>query len=184
LVALESGRKQEGVEAERFVTSGVRGFTAVELVSVIALVGILAAVSFGRLMPTQGFDQRIAEDQLISLARSAQQLSLARANVDLFFQDTGSELNVATRVGGTVQTSRIFPKNEVTITADTSAAGGTQGTCAVIGTPISVSFDASGELAGAYPSGTYSQGFPICLNGSSVSLCISPSGFAHSGSCV
>lgn len=162
----------------------VEGFTLVELVSVLLLASIVAAFSTSRFAETASLDERLAKDQILSLARSAQQLSLARGNVDLYFQDTGSELSVATRVGGTIQTSRIFPKNEVTITADTSAAGGTQGTCAAIGTPISVSFDASGELAGAYPSGTYSQGFPICLNGSSVSLCISPSGFAHSGSCV
>jgi MSHA pilin protein MshC len=164
--------------------NSARGFTLVELVAVLIIASIIGSVVVPRFSNTASFDETLAHDQLISLARSAQQLSLARANVDLFFQDTGSELSVATRVGGTVQTSRIFPKNEVTITADTSAAGGTQGTCTAIGTPISVSFDASGELAGAYPSGTYSQGFPICLNGSSVSLCISPSGFAHSGSCV
>jgi len=156
----------------------------VELVAVILIGAVLSFVALPRFSEVKAFDEVIARDQLLSLARSAQQLSLSRANVDLYLQDAGSELNVATRVGGTVQTSRIFPKNEVTITADTSAAGGSEGTCAAIGTPISVSFDASGELAGAYPSGTYSQGFPICLNGSSVSLCISPSGFAHSGSCV
>jgi len=162
----------------------VEGFTLVELVSVLLLASIVAAFSTSRFAETASLDERLAKDQILSLARSAQQLSLARGNVDLYFQDTGSELSVSTRVDGSVQTSRIFPKNEVAITADTSADGGTQGTCAAIVTPISVSFDASGELAGAYPSGTYSEGFPICLNGSIVSLCISPSGFAHSGSCV
>jgi len=162
----------------------VRGFTIVELVAAISIAAVLSLSVVPRFIDVKSLDEVIARDQLLSLARSAQQLSLSRANVDLYLQDTGSELNVATRVGGTVQTSRIFPKNEVTITADTSAAGGTPGTCAGIGTPISVVFDASGELAGAYPSGTYSEGFPICLNGSIVSLCISPSGFAHSGSCV
>ena len=152
-----------------------RGFTLVELVAVLIIVSIIGSVVMPRFSNTASFDQTLAHDQLISLVRSAQQLSLSRANVDLYFQDTESELSVATRVSGAVQISRIFPKNEVAITAGTVGSGTS---CSSISSTITLNFDSAGEIETVDD-----DGFPICLNGES-SLCISPAGFAHEGACL
>jgi len=152
-----------------------RGFTLVELVAVLIIVSIIGSVVMPRFSNTASFDQTLAHDQLISLVRSAQQLSLSRANVDLYFQDTGSELSVATRVSGAVQISRIFPKNEVAITAGTVGSGTS---CSSISSTITLNFDSAGEIETVDD-----DGFPICLDGES-SLCISPAGFAHEGACL
>ena len=153
----------------------MKGFTLVELVSVLLLAGIMASLVTSRFVETAPFDERLAKDQILALARSAQQLSMSRSNVDLYFQDTGSELSLATRVSGAVQISRIFPKNEVAITAGMVGSGTS---CSSISSTITLNFDSVGEIETVDD-----DGFPICLNGES-SLCISPAGFAHEGACL
>jgi len=162
----------------------VRGFTLVEMISVLVILGAVSALVMSRLSDTGAFDERLARDQLLLIARTAHQLGFSRSSVDLYFQDTGSEIRIAARVGGVEQASRTFPKSEVTVTVDGTSIGGTPGTCLQISSPISLQFDSNAEVSGAYPSGNYNQGFPICLNGNTPNLCISPTGFAHLGSCV
>ena len=168
----------------RAVDRAELGFTLVELVSVLVITGASATLVMSRFADSSTFDKRLASDQLLSIARTAQQVSYSRSSVDLYIQDLGTEVRVSVRIGGIEELGRTFPKSEVQLTADMSAVGGSAGTCSEISTPIALSFDSSGELSGAYPSGTYKDGFPVCLNGNTPGLCISPAGFAHLGSCV
>lgn len=160
------------------------GFTLVELVSVLVMIAIVGGVLVGRLIDTDSYNERLTLDTLLSISRAAQQLAHSRSNVDLYIQDLGAEVRFSARVGGTEEAGRSFAKAEVQLTADMSAAGGPAGNCSEIVSPIVITFDSSGELLNAFPAGTYKDGFPICLNGNTANLCISPAGFAHLGSCV
>ena len=162
----------------------VRGFTLVEMISVLVILGAVSALVMSRLSDTGAFDERLARDQLLLIARTAHQLGFSRSSVDLYFQDTGSEIKIAARVGGVEQASRTFPKTEVTVTVDGTSTGSSPGVCSGLSSPITLQFDSNAEVSGAYPSGSYNQGFPICLNGNTPNICISPAGFAHLGSCV
>lgn len=181
MLSAKSGRRQKGVEAVRFAPFFVYGFTAVELVSVIALVGILAAVSFGRLMPAQGFDSRMAEDQLVSLARRSQQSAMSRTGVTLVFEDVGSEVAVRSELNSEAQLTRLFPENEVNLTFDIASSDGSQ-SCSALSGPVVLPYTAVGELSGAVSSAFYAGGFQVCVNGEAA-VCIATSGFAHVGSC-
>jgi len=55
------------------------GFTLVELVVVILLVGILSAVAIPRFFKTSGFTERNATEEILIAFRYAQQLAMSRS---------------------------------------------------------------------------------------------------------
>jgi len=157
------------------VKSRLSGFTLVELISVILLLGILAAMVASRITDPASFDGVVAKDGVLALSRETQQSALGRANVQVTLTPIGSDIVVSSIVSGAVSTTRSFPTNEVAITAG-SVGSGTS--CGSISSTITLNFDSAGEIE-AFDD----DGFPICLNGES-SLCISPAGFAHQGACL
>jgi len=150
------------------------GFTVVELVAVIALIGVIASLALARMTDPASFDGVVAKDGVLALSRSAQQSALGRANVQLTLTPIGSNIVVASIVSGATASTRSFPTNEVAITAGTVGSGTS---CSSISSTITLNFDSAGEIETVDD-----DGFPICLNGES-SLCISPAGFAHEGAC-
>jgi MSHA pilin protein MshC len=67
-----------------------RGFTMVELILVIAVAGILAAVAVPRMMGRTGFDTRGFADQLSATVRFAQKLAIAH-RTDVFVRLTAGD---------------------------------------------------------------------------------------------
>jgi MSHA pilin protein MshC len=66
------------------------GFTMVELILVIVVAGILAAVAVPRMVGRTGFDARGFADQLAATVRFAQKLAVAQRR-DVFVQLTASD---------------------------------------------------------------------------------------------
>ena len=55
-----------------------RGFTVIELVAVIVVVGIMAAFAAPRFMQNEAFDARTYTDQNLAMLRYAQKLAIAQ----------------------------------------------------------------------------------------------------------
>ncbi len=69
----------------------VRGFTIVELVTVMVIVGLLAAVAMPRFFQQDSFDARSFADQNIGMLRYGQKLAIAQ-NRPVFVQLNGSRI--------------------------------------------------------------------------------------------
>lgn len=67
-----------------------RGFTMVELILVIVIAGILAAVAAPRMLGRTGFDTRGFADQLAATVRFAQKLAVAQ-HTDVYVRLTASD---------------------------------------------------------------------------------------------
>lgn len=75
----------------------VHGFTLVELITVIVIVGILAVFAAPRFFGSSSYELRIAQDLIISSARRAQQLAMhlgPAANVQLLTDNASKQVRI------------------------------------------------------------------------------------------
>ena len=97
------------------------GFTLIELVTVITILGLLAVAVIPRFASTSNFETRTAQDQLISALRQAQQLAMNKAvsaNVQLQVDSANQRLRITYDDGGT-QTIDITIADNVDLTPAT-----------------------------------------------------------------
>lgn len=171
------------------------GFTIVELVVVIILVGILGAVGLSRYLDRDAFETVVVSSQLISAVRSAQQRSIGRSNVSLTLQRQGESLDMIVEdSSGEVQRSEASVAN-ATLSGDvniTSSCGLVSGSHILGGgNQMVLEFGRFGELrqggvtsASGYPE-SVSEGMRICVNNEPLySVCISKAGYAYAGNCI
>ena len=97
---------------------GQNGFTLIEMVTVITIVGALAAVIIPRFLQPSNFESRTVSDQLISSARQAQQLAMSKANsanVTWSTSNSAKRIRIQYSESGT-QIIDITVPNNITIT--------------------------------------------------------------------
>jgi MSHA pilin protein MshC len=159
-----------------------QGFTLIELITVIILLGILSAFAISRFPSAQGYSATIIKNQLIASARLAQQTALSRAsagaNVVLNVSVIAGQWNLVVSGGGISYSSQIDRGDEqIRFGTDLVSA------CSALAVaPLAVSFDGDGNQIP-------SQNLRICIDSASASfsdyeICISPSGYAYEGSCL
>ncbi|MGD8925554.1 MAG: prepilin-type N-terminal cleavage/methylation domain-containing protein [Thioalkalispiraceae bacterium] len=94
------------------------GFTLIELVTVIVILGLLAVVMIPRFLSPSNFDSRTTADTLISSLRQAQQLAMSKAttaNVTLTTDNSNKRIRISYNESGT-QTIDVSISNNITIT--------------------------------------------------------------------
>lgn len=171
------------------------GYTLIELIAAIVLIGIAVAFAMSRLLDNNTFTASIVQQQIISLARIAQQSSLGRSNVTLTITPSvdGSEVTIdAEESGGTVTIQSVtISMDSVTLSGDINKTA----SCAVDDgdTPISnvapmlLNFGELGDLGVSGIGGgaaAITSAIRICINDiASDSVCVAPSGFAYAGDC-
>ncbi len=174
--------------------SGIsQGFTIVELVAVIVLLGIVGVVVIPRFLAANAFDEIAARDGLLATLRAAQQASLGRNPVTFEINTAGDDWVFVAKSGGNVVSSFEVPTRSVVIETGSPAASGN--TCAndfddAIDPNFELLFSAKGDLetftnAGAPISADTSfNGVRICLNDTvASSVCVSRAGYAYAGNC-
>lgn len=169
------------------------GFSLVELVITVLILSIISAVAISRILGGNTFNSIIVRDEIISIARTAQQNALGRADVELSITPSvgGDEVTVTTIDGsGTIETYTMS-LNSVSISGDineTDSCESTAGADAVTSaTPMTLTFGELGDLGNSGVTGSIgavTTAVRICLNDTAIdSVCVSPSGFAYAGNC-
>lgn len=171
----------------------VDGFTLVEMVVAILILGVISAVTIARFADGNAANGIVLRDQIVASVRQAQQSAFGREDVEFRLTPnvSGSEatIEVSEANGMIIQTT--VPMASVSLNADrdvTSSCGVTPGSNAVTSAnPIVIDFGGLGEITSAEvggSSGAVNTSLKICVDNQTVtSVCISPAGFAYVGDC-
>ncbi|NKB33372.1 MAG: prepilin-type N-terminal cleavage/methylation domain-containing protein [Pseudomonadales bacterium] len=170
-----------------------KGFTVVEIVLVIVLLAIVSAVAISRFVSGNAFNPTIVRDQIISLARTAQQSSLGRTDVSLTITPNGAGDTVTIETSDTDGTIQSFDVSidDVTLSGDindTDSCATTSGADSITNAaPMTIDFEELGDLGTSGVTGStgaVTSAVRVCINDSALaSVCVSPSGFAYAGDC-
>jgi MSHA pilin protein MshC len=80
------------------------GFTLIELVTVITILGVLAVFAAPKFLQSTSFESRTTQDLLLRTAQEAQQLAMTQgsgANVQLQIDNSNKRLRIQYTLGGT-----------------------------------------------------------------------------------
>ncbi len=170
------------------------GFSLVELVIVVTLIGIVSVVAMSRMLGPNTFNAPVARDAIIAMARAAQQNAIGHADVVLTLEVVSGELELRVEADTTLLESARVTLDDVTIRADvneTDSCAVTPGATLIApGSAMVVEYDALGSLLQGGP--VNGVGYPfqpdggmrLCINGAPQnSVCISPAGYAYAGDC-
>jgi MSHA pilin protein MshC len=170
-----------------------RAYTMIEMVIVIVLLGILGIIAASRLLSGNAFNPIIIRDQIVSLARAAQQNSLGRSGVNMTLTPNagGDELTIVTSdSGGTIQTTVLSLASALLSgdINDTDSCATTPGAGSISNAaPMTIAFGELGDLGDSGVTGStgaISSALRVCINDTAaMSVCVSPSGFAYAGDC-
>lgn len=167
------------------------GFTLIEIIITIVILGILTAVTISRFSTGNAFNAIIVRDQIISLSRIAQQHSLGRADVSLKLTPNGAddELTIETSDDTGVIDTVVVAMDTVALSGDVDETDGCASTSATdidSANPMTIAFGELGDLddSGIGTLTAVTSAVRICINDTAnESVCISPSGFAYAGDC-
>lgn len=122
---------------------GARGFTLIELIIVIVMLGILAVYAAPRIFNMDEFNARGFHDQTLALLRTAQKSAIAqRRTVCVSFTTTTATLTMASLPATTDCTTAVAMTGTTQIIAKANV---NYGTSAVPAIPAAFNFDGLGQ---------------------------------------
>ncbi|HWK55075.1 MAG TPA: type II secretion system protein [Hyphomicrobiales bacterium] len=169
--------------------NGSCGFTLIELVAAIVIVGTLAAVTLARFAAQDPYAGVVVRDQIVAMARAAQHRSLGHAGVQLILQPQGDTLQMRIEDADGPLQSSAAPLRALLLSGKVNPApldscASEPGRAITDIVPFTLEYQLPGDLVLADGSPVTSQ-VHLCLDGDpSLTVCIAATGFAYAGECV
>ena len=138
----------------------------------LSVSAVLVSFAVPRLIDADPYEAIIVKNNLVSIVRLGQQRAMSASNVDVYLAQSSGDYSVTVREGGVEFASLLI--SDVAVTAGDASD---YANCSSLNTSRDIDFDATGQIASAFPSGVQ-----ICLNTENA-VCISSSGFAYIGQC-
>jgi prepilin-type N-terminal cleavage/methylation domain-containing protein len=166
-----------------------RGFTIVELIAVLLLLGILAATATSRMVGGNAYAPALISQQLIALGRFAQQTAMSRQDVSVSLDVDQNAGDWRFRVQVNDGANSLTAREERADIANTSiaVANGAMTLPLSAAAPLRLAFDGLGNLSAASVAATTlvpGLGVGVRTNGDSASsVCIGSAGHAYRGNC-
>lgn len=165
----------------RFVLRRQTGFSLVELVTVLALIGVLSAVAFSRFTNTSSFEESLFSSQLVSYLRLTQRTAVAH-------QGSASTIDIQRVTAESWQFDINFDGETVSKTLENPSAlsyasGAVSGTIGV-GDTLTLEFSEEGDFNRILSPAVSTVSNSLELTIAGRSACLSLTGFAYEGACL
>lgn len=174
----------------RRVMSAQHGFTFIELVTVVALLGIISVVALPRLVGGNAFGGEEVARQFVAGARLAQQQAMTHTDgsvaLEVSRDGAGHQYAVTLTSAGVVQTlfSAKAAFRDVSVDVLAGALHSTLG----VGQTLVLAFSPRSALSSvtlAGVAGSITGGVALTVGGEPQrALCVAASGYAHRGACL
>lgn len=165
----------------------LKGFTLVELVAVLVLLGIIGTVAFSRFSNVESFRATLLQDSLLVSQRLAQRAALSHHASSIQWrlsQPTTGQWRYAVLIDGSeAQADTLSSDAGVSYSVALAAGGTLSGTVASGGT-LTLSYDTLGnftQINNGSGAQTVNGSLQLSLSGSP--LCVSLSGYAYEATC-
>ncbi len=159
-----------------------RGFTLVEIVTVLAMLGILSAVAFSRLGNVDSYTQSLYSQQLLSYLRLTQRTAVAH-------QGSGASLVITHTSSDRWDLALQFDGQSVAYNLEGNLGfqyqSGSNSGSLPAGSSLTLVYSDLGDLVQVVANTTFSPVASLQLTlGSTHQSCISLTGFAYEGACL
>ena len=161
-----------------------KGFTLVELVTVLVLLGILTAAVAPRFSNRDGFSDYAVRDQIVAAARITQQRAMYHHSANTCYRISVASNQLSVQRGTDDDSDGVFT-NYVNIGPTQNWVNGLQFEGNATVTPIDIYFDGLGNNIGSVPNcaGTPSETEILIAGSSNAGVCIRETGHVQSRSC-
>lgn len=169
-----------------YLRRGQTGFTVVELITVILLLGILSVAAVSRMLGPDEFAPGMIASGTAEQFRLGRAMALSRDDLalrwDLSVLGDGWQLRSSTAADGILRSEQI-ERGGTTI----AVSNGGSPTFIDSATPLTITLDSEGQLATATLGASVlsvAAGIQLTIDGETTrELCIYPTGFVHDASC-
>ncbi|NKB99159.1 MAG: prepilin-type N-terminal cleavage/methylation domain-containing protein [Pseudomonadales bacterium] len=169
------------MRAQKQRTTPVSGFTVVEMITVLLLLGVLSAVAISRMVGTSAYEAALLRDFVASQTAHARRHATFRQDVNILLTLTRTAAGLTAVVSGGAE---ILHRDEWQSDARIDVAG----TELITGESLLVGYGGSGYLRTVVLRGAalpHASGIAIAAIGEQLlDLCLHPSGVSRGGQCV